>query len=107
MLKWLYMVRPKYTKPDGNQAEIVEDLRARGFDVDIVAHLPGLYDLVVCKAVCVRVEVKDEGGKLTDTEKEYYEKQKHKSSYILARSAADVVHWFNSGRSMKTACPDK
>jgi hypothetical protein len=96
------MARPKYaTKPDLNQNEIVEDLRARGYDVDVVASLPGLYDLVVCKQVCVRVEVKSEKGKLTEGEKEYYDKQKHKGSYIVARDARDVVHWFNSGKSMR------
>ena len=98
------MARPKHTKPDLNQKEIVEDLRARGFDVDIVCDIPGIYDLVVCKSVCVRVEVKSEQGELTESEKEYYEKQKHKGSYIIARDARDVVHWFNSGRSMG-ACP--
>jgi hypothetical protein len=93
--------RPRYsTKPDRNQEEIVRDLRARGFDVDIICDIPGLYDLVVSKQVSVRVEVKSERGELTESEKEYYQKQKHKGSYIIARSAADVVHWFNSGRSM-------
>ena len=94
------MPRPKYTKPDLNQKEIVEDLRARGFDVDIVCDLSLMYKLVVCKSVCVRVEVKSEKGELTDSEREYYEKQKHKGSYIIAKDAGDVVHWFNSGRSM-------
>ena len=96
------MARPTYTKPDKNQAAIVKDLRARGYDVDVVAHLPGLYDLVVCKQVCVRVEVKSEKGKISKEQQEYYDKQKHKSSYIIAKDARDVVHWFNSGRSMSS-----
>ena len=76
------MSRPKITKPDTNQAQIVEDLRNLGFDVDIVCHLPGLYDLVVSgrkyfhnedflsiNVPCsLRVEIKSEKGKLTAAE---------------------------------------
>ena len=39
--------RPKHTKPDRNQTEIVKQLRSLGFDVDDVHNQPGLYDLVV------------------------------------------------------------
>ena len=88
------MARPKYTKPDKNQQEIVQELRALGFDVDIICDLPGLYDLVVCKDVCVRVEVKSEGRDLTADEFIYFCKQNHQDSYIVAHSAQDVIDWF-------------
>ena len=105
----ILMTRPKKTKPDSNQAEIVEELRSLGFDVDIICDLPGLYDLVVSgrrhimygsnliSSLCcsLRVEVKTEKGLVTDREFEYYNNQLHKDSYIVARSAADVLRWFN------------
>ena len=109
------MMRPKHTKPDANQAEIVADLRKLGYDVDIVCDLPGLYDLVVSgqfkkvklhfhtktrgqiwihPSVSVRVEIKSEKGELNETEQQYYENQKHKGSYLVARCTEDVLDWF-------------
>ena len=97
------MGRPKYTKPDQNQAEIVKELRSLGFDVDIICDLPGLYDLVVSGQrwyyprgpVCsVRVEVKSEKGRLSASEVEYHEAQNHSSSLIIAECADDVIKWF-------------
>ena len=93
------MTRPKITKPDANQAQIVDDLRSLGFDVDIVCNLPGLYDLVVSGRklypCSVRVEVKSEKRLLSPSELRYYERQKHPDSYIVARSTEDVLEWFN------------
>ena len=100
------MGRPKHTKPDANQAEIVEELRSLGFDVDIVCNLPGLYDLVVSgirwyypngPTCSVRVEVKREKGWLNETEVEYHDAQNHPESLIVAECADDVMKWF--GRS--------
>ena len=102
------MGRPKYTKADKNQAEIVADLRRLGFDVDIICDLPGKYDLVVCGRkcmhnedylyihvpACVRVEVKSENGLMNDTEIKYYELQRHPHSYIVAYSTEDILEWF-------------
>ena len=101
------MSRPKYnTKPDSNQAQIVNELRGLGFDVDIICDLPGLYDLVVSgnkwvqaaqmtiPAVSVRVEVKSKNGLMTDGELEYYDNQKNPNAYIIAYSAQDVIDWF-------------
>ena len=103
------MVRPKRkTKPDKNQSQIVEELRGLGYDVDIIAALPGLYDLVVSgkkqagitqwTTCSVRVEVKSEDGELNDTEKRYCERQKHIGAYIIARSTEDVLRWFGHER---------
>ena len=105
------MTRPKITKPDLNQAQIVKDLRALGFDVDVVNNLPGLYDLVVSgekypntivdgegfyRCTCsVRVEVKSKNGLMSDNEIKYYELQRHKQSYIVAYSTKDVLDWFH------------
>jgi hypothetical protein len=97
------MVRPKRTKPDSNQAQITEELRALGYDVDVVCDLPRLYDLVVSgqkhlyypsTPASVRVEIKSENGELNETEKEYYEKQNHKGSYLVARTTEDILKWF-------------
>ena len=102
------IARPKRTKPDKNQKQIVEDLRKLGFDVDIICDLPGLYDIVVSGkqslkgwggseevVVCsVRVEIKSEKGKLNETEQMYYDGLKHKDSYIVARNVEDILGWF-------------
>ena len=101
-------MRPKRTKPDKNQAEIVAELRELGYDVDIVCDLPGLYDIVVSGeawasglglsdifvSCSVRVEIKSEKGKLNKTEQKYYEAQNHKGSYIVARNVKDITDWF-------------
>ncbi len=93
----------RYTKPDANQAQIVDELRALGFDVDIVSSLPGIYDLVVSGdkwimgiviGCAVRVEVKQEGKELNETEVRYWLKQKAKDSLIKAESAECVLRWF-------------
>ena len=103
------MTRPKYTKPDKNQAEIVEELRSLGFDVDIVCDLPGLYDIVVSgerhvpnAAQChhtvecsVRVEIKSEGGGMTEGELEYMLSQIARNSYIVAYNTKDILQWFD------------
>jgi len=100
------MTTPKRTKPDGNQAKIVKELRSLGFDVDIVCDLPGLYDLVVsgnkwvqsCKqtipAVAVRVEIKAKRGVMYPSETKYFELQRHPENYIVARCTEDVLEWF-------------
>ena len=106
------MTRPKHTKPDTNQAPIMKELRARGFDVDDVHDLGGLYDMVVsgrkeqwidgkgavkryAPVTCsVRVEVKSKKGLLGDKQIKYYELQRHPDSYIVAYSAEDVLEWF-------------
>jgi hypothetical protein len=107
------MTRPKYTKPDKNQAQIVKDLRSLGFDVDIICDLPGLYDLVVSgqkyphtiggkgfyRCDCsVRVEVKSDGGQMYDSELRYYKRQKHKESYMVATCTQDILNWFGDQR---------
>ena len=98
--------RPKYTKPDINQAQIVKDLRSLGFDVDVICDLPGLYDLVVSgpkwvqaaemtiPAVSVRVEIKSKNGFMSDAELVYYDRQKNQNAYLVAHCTEDVLEWF-------------
>lgn len=98
--------RPTFTKPDGNQAEIVKELRDKGYTVDIICNLPGLYDLVVTghywlrgykiciPAVSVRVEVKMPGKKLNKNEQKYHDNDKHEENLIVAYCAQDVIDWF-------------
>lgn len=100
--------RPKHTKPDKNQTDITKELVAMGYDVDDVHDLPGIYDIVVSGkrmvrvrgnyfAICsVRVELKSEKGKLSDSQEKYFEKQKHKGSIIVAYKVEDILEWFGS-----------
>ena len=100
------MTRPKYTKPDLNQAQIVDELRNLGFDVDVVCDLPGLFDLVVSgnkwiqaaemtiPAVSVRVEVKSKNGTMTDSELDYYDGLRNPNSYIVAYCLDDILNLF-------------
>lgn len=99
--------RPKRTKPDKNQRQIIDELEALGFDVDRVCDLPGMFDLVVSgdkilegdtlfsfgMACAVRVEVKSEKGKLNETEQKYFDAQKH-DNLIIARCTEDILEWF-------------
>ena len=103
------MTRPRRTKPDQNQNEIVEELRVLGFDVDVICDLPGLYDIVVSgerHIMCghnliasldcsLRVEIKSEKGSPTEAEVQYMLAQKSRDSYIVAYCVKDVLRWFN------------
>lgn len=88
-------------KVDGNQAQIVKELRFMGFDVDLVHRLKRLYDLVVTglprwanRPVAVRVEIKNGNASLTEGEAEYWNEQRHGENLIIARSTEDVLRWF-------------
>lgn len=86
---------------DGNQAQVVRELRALGFRVDIVSQLKKLYDLVVTGRMyvsgevrTVRVELKVEGGTLTVDEIEYHRAEPYTETLIIARCTEDVLDWF-------------
>lgn len=88
-------------KVDLNQAQIVRELRAQGFKVDITSQLKKLYDLVVTGRISgtndirtVRVEVKSEGGSLTPDEAEYHRNDPYPETLIIAFSSEDVLEWF-------------
>lgn len=92
-------------KVDQNQAQIVRELRAMGFRVDIVHRLKKLYDLVVTGKICdvsnipyatatLRVEVKMPGEKLSPDEQEYWDAEPYPETLIIAYSTEDVLKWF-------------
>ena len=102
------MMRQKSRK-DLNQTTIVKELRELGYDVDVVERP---YDIVVSGAIIrsigqapfnqctvswhcsLRVELKSEKGKLSDSQQEYFDKQKHKGSIIVAYNVEDITSWF-------------
>ncbi len=97
------MMRQKSRK-DLNQTAIVKELRELGYDVDVTERP---YDIVVSgrKALRIwhkgartlaslRVEIKSEGGKLSESQQEYFDKQKHKGSIIVAYNTKDITDWF-------------
>lgn len=88
---------------DGNQTQIVAELRMLGYTVDIVSPLKKLYDLVVtgpkwgagnAQVRTVRVELKVGNAKLTKGEKEYHEKECWPQTLLIATSTEDVINWF-------------
>lgn len=90
-------------KADENQAQIVRELRAMGFRVDIVHRLKKLYDLVVTGryeegrksgVATIRVEVKMPGEKLSPDEKDYWDAEPFPGTLIIAYSSEDVLKWF-------------
>jgi hypothetical protein len=84
-------------KVDTNQAEIVEELRARGFVV-VDVHACAPFDLVVIGWYSVfLVEVKSEKGRLTKRESAFREMLNAAgmgSVYLIATSADDVLELF-------------
>lgn len=88
-------------KVDANQMQIVRELRAQGYRVDIVSQLKKLYDLVVTGRVhgsndirTVRVEVKTDEGRMTLDEIEYHNAEPFPETLIIARSSEDILDWF-------------
>lgn len=95
-------------KADANQPQIVRELRAMGFRVDIVHRLKKLYDLVVTghtstlktlgtdnKLVkTLRVEIKMPGEQLSPDEQEYWNAEPFPETLIIAYSTEDILKWF-------------
>ena len=104
------------SRKDTNQVAIVKELRELGYDVDVIERP---YDIVVsgekykypetpnynpqpgdilCWATpcSVRVELKSEKGKLSESQKIYYAKQNHKGSILVAYNIQEIIDWFNS-----------
>ncbi|MBL0320758.1 MAG: hypothetical protein IPP74_15895 [Alphaproteobacteria bacterium] len=86
---------------DGNQAQIVRELRAMGFRVDLVHRLKKLYDLVVTGKMgatydvrTLRVEVKKPGETLTADEREYWEAEPYPETLIIAIETEDILRWY-------------
>jgi hypothetical protein len=88
------------SRVDKNQDKIRRQLRAFGYRVDTVSRLKKLYDLVVTGVDIsgvvrtVRVEVKQEGEKLSVDEQEYWYTEPYPETLIIAYTAQDVLRWF-------------
>lgn len=95
---------PSGGRTDGNQEQIVRELRGMGFRVDIVSQLKKLYDLVVTgqtstrgdsiQVLSVRVEVKMPEADLSPDEKEYWAAEPFPETLIIAYCTEDVLRWF-------------
>ena len=95
--------RPRHPKPDGNQAQIIRELRDNGFVVHDVSSLGGdCLDLFVGgvnrhmrNAEWLQVEVKTTVGKLTANEARYTDQVGLSMLPVLvARCTEDVLKWF-------------
>ena len=95
--------RPKHTKPDSNQSEVMADLQAMGYEVYDTHDLSGFVDFIVVgiktgypfPCACL-VECKQEGKDLSDKQKIFWGSMKYPSVYVLAHTAEDVDKWFKS-----------
>jgi len=92
--------RPRYTKRDANQSEIVEDLEGLGFYVLNLADVGGkVLDLFVCGHVgggewlWLAVEIKTLAGRLTVKQKEFFERWPDVPA-IVAQCTQDVLMWY-------------
>ena len=100
--------RPKHTRKDQNQSAIVEELRQLGFLAFDVADNASLgFDLVVIGLhrrwmlpMALLVEVKSEGGKLTEREEEVAAEMQYRfgdeAPLIVAQTTERVLEWFHA-----------
>lgn len=100
------MGRPRYPKPDANQGAMANDLRSLGFYVLDCSQLARLgFDLLVCGfhrrwllPMWCAVEVKDDGGELTEREAEVQAEMQSQfrddAPVITAFETEDVLDWF-------------
>lgn len=100
--------RPRYTKHDANQQEIVDDLRRLGFFVLDLADVGGrVLDLFVCGHVggsewlWLAVEIKTSAGRLTAKQKEFFETWPDVPA-IVAQTTEDVLMWYTRAREEAT-----
>lgn len=92
--------RPRYTRRDANQREIVDDLHRLGFFVLDLADVGGrALDLFVCGRIgsgewrWLAVEIKTPDGRLTDNQKEFFEIWPDAPA-IVAQNVEDVLRWY-------------
>lgn len=89
-------------KVDGNQKQIVRELRALGFRVDITSQLKKLYDIVVTGRFfgtddvrTVRVELKIPGEKLSPDEADYHRAEPYPQTLLIAYCTEDILEWYS------------
>lgn len=93
--------RPRYTKRDANQQEIVDDLRRLSFFVLDLADVGGrVLDLFVCGRVLgsgewrwLAVEIKTLAGRLTAKQRQFLEEWPAAPA-IVAQTTEDVLRWY-------------
>jgi len=92
--------RPRYTKRDANQQEIVDALRRLGFFVLDLADVGGrVLDLFVCglngagEWRWLAVEIKTFAGRLTAKQKQFFEEWPDAPA-IVAQTTEDVIAWY-------------
>lgn len=92
--------RPRHTRRDANQQEIVDDLRRLGFYVLDLADVGGqVLDLFVTAPDAtgewrwLAVEIKTPDGTLTDNQKEFFEMWPDAPA-IVAQCTEDVLTWY-------------
>lgn len=91
-----------YAKTDLNQQEVVGTLRKLGYHVWLTHRLgQGSPDMVVTgyhhrldETMVLLVELKTATGKLTEDEKQWHGLYPDDGPLIVARSAQDIVDWF-------------
>jgi len=92
--------RPRYTRRDANQQDIVDDLRGLGFYVLDLADVGGdALDIFVCGHTSggewrwLAVEIKAPDGALTDNQKRFFEMWPDAPA-IVAQATKDVIKWY-------------
>jgi len=97
-------LRPRYTRRDANQQEIVDDLRGLGFYVLDLADVGGdALDIFVCGRVgggewrWLAVEIKTPDGRLTANQKRFFEMWPDAPA-IVAQATEDVLAWYTYER---------
>jgi len=101
--------RPKYAvKPDANQSDIIEELESLGFYVLNVSSLASCgFDLLVMgynrhtyRPEWLAVEVKSEGGKLTERERKVQVSLMgmfgDEAPIVTAHETEDILDWYEA-----------
>lgn len=99
--------RPRHTRRDANQQEIVYDLRHLGFYVLDLADVGGrVLDLFVAAPDAtgewrwLAVEIKTPDGTLTDNQKRFFEMWPDTPA-IVAQCTEDVLRWYAHERETR------
>jgi Holliday junction resolvase len=86
--------KPKYGRIDNNQKEIVDELRKRGFTVEITSNVAnGVPDIMAgWNGRTYLFEIKSKGGKLTSDQVEWHDQwQGHKAVIYSVEEAIKIM----------------
>ena len=109
--------RPRHTRRDTNQQEIVDDLRRLGFYVLDLADVGGrVLDLLICGRNAndewqwLAVEIKTFAGRLTSKQRQLFAEWPDLPA-IVAQRAEDVLRWYGrigeADNEINSGNPDK